>query len=120
RLPEGMKRIGYDADTARYTFCDRDGNTYIGPPHEEYGVLAPVPSGTHDRPQAFASGEFPRNSICAMVKCISLCTHREIQAQAFEFARRRGTDVPGVPPCACYHRRAFFRRGHAACRYTAP
>ncbi|KAJ6591229.1 hypothetical protein DFH09DRAFT_1139058 [Mycena vulgaris] len=62
RLPEGMKRIGYDADTARYTFCDREGNTYLGPPHEEYGHLTLVgkssrpPSSRNDsRPQAFAS-----------------------------------------------------------------
>ncbi|KAJ7481775.1 hypothetical protein FB451DRAFT_1170923 [Mycena latifolia] len=64
RLPEGMKRTGYDADTARYTFCDREGNTYLGPPHEEYGSLTLVgkskrrpSSSMDDRPQAFASGE---------------------------------------------------------------
>jgi hypothetical protein len=62
RLPEGMKRIGYDADTARYTFCDQHGNIYLGPPHEEYGLLTAVAkssrpsSSTDDRPQAFASG----------------------------------------------------------------
>ncbi|KAJ6591250.1 hypothetical protein DFH09DRAFT_875282, partial [Mycena vulgaris] len=61
RLPEGMKRIGYDAATARYTFCDREGNTYLGAPHEEYGFLTHVgktnrpSSSMNDRPQAFAS-----------------------------------------------------------------
>ncbi|KAJ7248159.1 hypothetical protein B0H12DRAFT_1053226 [Mycena haematopus] len=61
RLPEGVKRIGYDADTARYKFCDRDGNLYLGPPHEDYGSLTLVgktsrpPSYSDDRPQAFAS-----------------------------------------------------------------
>ncbi|KAJ7701913.1 hypothetical protein B0H17DRAFT_167887 [Mycena rosella] len=63
RLPEGVKRIGYDADTGRYTFCDGEGNIYLGPPHEEYGSLTLVgksarpPSSTNDRPQAFASGK---------------------------------------------------------------
>ncbi|KAJ7851988.1 hypothetical protein B0H13DRAFT_2207009 [Mycena leptocephala] len=63
RLPEGMKRIGYDADTARYKFCDREGNTYLGPPHEDYGLLTLVekasrpPSSIDDRPQAFASDQ---------------------------------------------------------------
>lgn len=58
-----MKRIGYDADTARYTFSDREGNTYLGPAHEEYGLLTLVKKGsrpassTDDRPHAFASGE---------------------------------------------------------------
>ncbi|KAJ7177838.1 hypothetical protein C8R46DRAFT_1075084 [Mycena filopes] len=68
RLPEGIKRIGYDADTARYTFCDREGNTYLGPPHEEYGTLTPVdPSGSADRPSAFASGSpRPDRSVSAL------------------------------------------------------
>lgn len=63
RLPEGMKRTGYDADTARYRFCDREGNTYLGPPHEDYGSLTFVgrstnpPTHKDDRPQAFASGK---------------------------------------------------------------
>ncbi|KAJ7726901.1 hypothetical protein B0H16DRAFT_1591684 [Mycena metata] len=60
RLPEGIKRIGYDADTARYTFCDREGNTYLGPPHEEYGSLTLVDNSIHDRPHAFASSENPK------------------------------------------------------------
>ncbi|KAJ6481848.1 hypothetical protein C8R45DRAFT_1003241 [Mycena sanguinolenta] len=61
RLPEGVKRIGYDADSARYKFCDREGNIYLGPPHEDYGALTLVgktsrpPSSSDDRPQAFAS-----------------------------------------------------------------
>ncbi|KAJ7982820.1 hypothetical protein DFH06DRAFT_1171680 [Mycena polygramma] len=60
RLPEGFKRIAYDADTARYTFCDREGNEYLGPPHEEYGQLIRVEkktgdSASNDRPHAFAS-----------------------------------------------------------------
>ncbi|KAJ7121007.1 hypothetical protein C8R44DRAFT_787189 [Mycena epipterygia] len=63
RLPEGMKRTAYDADTARYTFCDREGNIYIGPAHEEYGSLTLVgktsrpPSSYNDRPHAFASSD---------------------------------------------------------------
>ncbi|KAF8178157.1 hypothetical protein K438DRAFT_1844678 [Mycena galopus ATCC 62051] len=61
RLPEGVKRIGYDADTARYKFCDCDGNLYLGPPHEDYGSLtlvgktSPPPSSSDDRPNVFAS-----------------------------------------------------------------
>ncbi|KAJ7846046.1 hypothetical protein B0H14DRAFT_2773213 [Mycena olivaceomarginata] len=61
RLPEGVKRIGYDADTARYKFCDREGNLYLGPPHEHYGQLTVVGKTSHpatpadDRPNAFAS-----------------------------------------------------------------
>jgi len=63
RLPVGMQRIGYDADTAQYTFSDREGNIYMGPPHEEYGKLSLVrknsnpasPTDDDDRPHAFAS-----------------------------------------------------------------
>ncbi|KAJ7091698.1 hypothetical protein C8R43DRAFT_1244612 [Mycena crocata] len=58
RLPVGMKRIGYDADTARYTFRDEEGNIYIGPPNQAYGSLTLVDSSEppSDRPNAFASG----------------------------------------------------------------
>ncbi|EOR00789.1 hypothetical protein E3P92_01254 [Wallemia ichthyophaga] len=36
RLPEGMRRVGYDADTQQYTFRDSQGY-YIGEPANEYG-----------------------------------------------------------------------------------
>ncbi|KAF7329990.1 hypothetical protein MKEN_00263000 [Mycena kentingensis (nom. inval.)] len=45
RLPPGMKRIGYDADRAQYTFCDADGSIWVGAPHEEYGTLTMVKRG---------------------------------------------------------------------------
>ncbi|KAJ7662134.1 hypothetical protein DFH06DRAFT_1191610 [Mycena polygramma] len=69
RLPEGVKRTGYDQDTARYTFCDQEGNIYLGPPHEEYGSLTLVgkssrpPSSHDDRPFAFASDSKPELSV---------------------------------------------------------
>ncbi|KAF7345481.1 hypothetical protein MVEN_01566500 [Mycena venus] len=67
RLPEGMKRIGYDADTARYTFRDREGSIYMGPAHEHYGLLTLVRKNSNlkgsteldDRPHAFASDDSP-------------------------------------------------------------
>jgi hypothetical protein len=43
-----MQRIGYDADTARYTFSDEEGNIFTGPAHEEYGVLSLVRTGSAD------------------------------------------------------------------------
>lgn len=39
RLPEGMKRVGYDADTQRYTFRDQSGQHWIGPEGSQYGEL---------------------------------------------------------------------------------
>lgn len=52
-----MKRIGYDAGTRIYTFSDRDGKLYQGPPGEDYGVLKPMQrTVTIARPGAFASG----------------------------------------------------------------
>jgi len=42
RLPEGMRRVAYDADTQRYTFRDRSGQLYQSAPGEEYGVLKPA------------------------------------------------------------------------------
>ena len=39
RLPEGMKRIGYDADTGRYYFRDRDGVVYEGGQGAKFGEM---------------------------------------------------------------------------------
>ncbi|KAJ7082806.1 hypothetical protein C8R43DRAFT_1142753 [Mycena crocata] len=55
RLPAGMQRIGYDADSAQYSFRDSEGHIYLGPPHQEYGLLIRVKSSGHDRPGMFAS-----------------------------------------------------------------
>ncbi|OJA07923.1 hypothetical protein AZE42_03682 [Rhizopogon vesiculosus] len=42
RLPEGVKRIAYDADTQQYAFRDPSGQLYQNAPGEKYGVLKPV------------------------------------------------------------------------------
>jgi hypothetical protein len=42
RLPEGMQRIGYDADTETYTYRDADGNIWEGPPGNPYGHLTKI------------------------------------------------------------------------------
>ena len=42
RLPEGMQRIGYDADTQSYTFRDASGALYESAPGTRYGELTPV------------------------------------------------------------------------------
>ncbi|KAK0199344.1 hypothetical protein DFS33DRAFT_1510168 [Desarmillaria ectypa] len=61
RLPEGFRRIGYDADTMRYTFTDKHGNLYRNAPGEEYGTLMPVTfSASTDRPGAFSDAENPK------------------------------------------------------------
>jgi hypothetical protein len=47
RLPEGMVRTGYDADTGCYSFSDRTG-TYTGLPGSQYGPM--YPAGTETAP----------------------------------------------------------------------
>ncbi|KDQ62850.1 carbohydrate-binding module family 50 protein [Jaapia argillacea MUCL 33604] len=42
RLPEGMKRVGYDADTQKYSYRDRDGSLWEGPEGASYGELTQV------------------------------------------------------------------------------
>ncbi|KAJ3525756.1 hypothetical protein NMY22_g10441 [Coprinellus aureogranulatus] len=42
RLPEGMKRIGYDSDEGRYYFRDSDGSIWRGAEGAEYGELTKV------------------------------------------------------------------------------
>ncbi len=48
RLPTGMTRIGYDADSQTYTYRDSDGSTWEGPPGHRYGSLSKV--GAPPRP----------------------------------------------------------------------
>lgn len=42
RLPDGMTRVGYDADTQVYTFQDADGSLWESAPGNEYGQLTRV------------------------------------------------------------------------------
>jgi len=42
RLPEGMQRVGYDADTQTYTYQARDGSSWEGAPGAKYGALRQV------------------------------------------------------------------------------
>ncbi|KAM0426313.1 hypothetical protein ACHAPT_008353 [Fusarium lateritium] len=42
RLPEGMERVGYDADEQVYTFRDADGTYWESAPGNEYGRLTKV------------------------------------------------------------------------------
>ncbi|KAI0033842.1 hypothetical protein K488DRAFT_46814 [Vararia minispora EC-137] len=44
RLPEGMKRVGYDADTGRYYFKDKDGSLWEGPEGAQFGDMRRVSS----------------------------------------------------------------------------
>ncbi|KAF4980417.1 hypothetical protein FZEAL_3570 [Fusarium zealandicum] len=42
RLPEGMQRVGYDADSQVYTFRDVDGSYWESAPGNQYGRLSKV------------------------------------------------------------------------------
>ncbi|KAL8285039.1 hypothetical protein RB597_002224 [Gaeumannomyces tritici] len=46
RLPEGMTRIGYDADTETYTFRDADGSIWESAPGSRYGNLTKISEGS--------------------------------------------------------------------------
>lgn len=45
RLPEGMTRVGYDADEEVYTFQDADGSLWESAPGNRYGRLRKVSDG---------------------------------------------------------------------------
>ncbi|KAH8168511.1 lysM domain-containing protein [Sarocladium implicatum] len=49
RLPEGMTRVGYDADTQVYTFQDADGSYWESAPGNQYGQLTRVGDGAPPR-----------------------------------------------------------------------
>ncbi|CAK5265946.1 unnamed protein product [Mycena citricolor] len=50
RLPDGMQRTGYDADTQRYYFRDTDGSVWQSPEGSEYGPLTRVSDGDNAYP----------------------------------------------------------------------
>ncbi|KAK4099028.1 hypothetical protein N658DRAFT_498841 [Parathielavia hyrcaniae] len=52
RLPEGMTRVGYDADTQVYTYRDSDGSHWEGAPGSRYGRLHRVTSAARPLPRA--------------------------------------------------------------------
>lgn len=62
RLPEGMTRVGYDADTEVYTFQDSDGSLWESAPGCRYGKLtqvghAPDPDDDNDTAPFLVSKE---------------------------------------------------------------
>jgi len=42
RLPEGMKRVGYDADSGKYLFRDKDGSLWEGQEGARFGEMTRV------------------------------------------------------------------------------
>lgn len=68
RLPEGMERIGYDADTEVYTFQDADGSYWESAPGNRYGQLtrvgaAPAPEdGDDTEPFLISEDVYPKKS----------------------------------------------------------
>ena len=52
RLPEGMTRVGYDADTQVYTYRDSDGSYWEGAPGCQYGKLRRVSPAAPRLPSA--------------------------------------------------------------------
>ena len=53
RLPEGMKRVGYDADTQKYYFRDSDGSLWESAEGNQYGELT---QGKHVPPVPLPTG----------------------------------------------------------------
>jgi len=47
RLPAGMRRIGYDADTQTYTYGDADGSVWQGAPGARYGTVRQAAGQDH-------------------------------------------------------------------------
>ncbi|RPD53613.1 hypothetical protein L226DRAFT_504721 [Lentinus tigrinus ALCF2SS1-7] len=55
RLPEGMKRVGYDSDTGKYYYRNSDGSLWEGAEGAQYGELnrvshAPIAIGVQEEP----------------------------------------------------------------------
>ncbi|KAF3357598.1 hypothetical protein VDGD_01171 [Verticillium dahliae] len=58
RLPEGVTRTGYDADTQTYSYRNSEGNHWEGAPGNRYGRLTQGSHGAESEP--FVPGTPPR------------------------------------------------------------
>lgn len=63
RLPEGIRRTGYDADTQTYTYTDRQGRLYEGVPGARYGTLRRVNNAPRRAPPSVQTQVEPAASI---------------------------------------------------------
>ncbi|KAJ7121012.1 hypothetical protein C8R44DRAFT_981882 [Mycena epipterygia] len=103
RLPAGMVRTGYDADTGQYTFRDRTG-TYKGLPGSQYSPVYP------------ASAPAPQHIPAVAAEPIVL----DKPSTRSENAKRR-TTLPNVPSALRSLRRSLttvrnpWRRDHSPC-----
>jgi hypothetical protein len=69
RLPEGMKRVGYDADSGKYLFRDKDGCLWEGQEGARFGEMT---RGTH----AFKSlGKLDKFNVVVQVSDSRTATH---------------------------------------------
>lgn len=50
RLPDGLSRVGYDADTGTYSYQDSDGRSWEGVPGHRYGALTLVGNSSRTSP----------------------------------------------------------------------
>lgn len=60
RLPHGMRRVGYDADTQTYTYADASGTMYEGVPGARYGHMRRAntePRRTGERTHGFIADD---------------------------------------------------------------
>ena len=62
RLPEGMQRIGYDADEQIYTYRDADGSIWESAPGNQYGRLTRVSGPPTSKPADNDDDDLPQYS----------------------------------------------------------
>lgn len=63
RLPEGMRRVGYDSDTQVYTFQDADGSYWESAPGSQYGRLTRVGEDSPSDDQPFLASDQPQPKV---------------------------------------------------------
>jgi LysM repeat protein len=109
RLPEGMTRIGYDADTQRYQYQDADSSFWQGPAGAQYGRLERVhqrENEHHTSTESFLAAaeerqlrEGQRESWGYMLPFLLLCA--VFMLLVFYWVGRPSND-PAPPPVICH------------------
>lgn len=93
RLPEGMKRVGYDADSGKYLFRDKDGSLWEGQEGARFGEMT---RGAH----AFKPfGNLDRLNVVVQVSDSRTATHNSDEDDMENGSVRASghAQVPGSP-----------------------
>jgi hypothetical protein len=118
RLPEGVKRTGYDADTRKYTYETDDGSVYEGAPGQQYGALTKTAESVRSRSTTLSSSS-PSQRTTSRAGTLPPRS-RSDSAQTFSTILNNNIKSTTTTPTSHPRRAATFSAAAAAARPYTP